>query len=414
MSAAIATRTNKPTRNIIEDIAQAPAYRPIATQATPSNATQTQAPADASKFVDLVFEGGGVKGIAMVGALSVLEERGYMPQNLAGTSAGAIVATLLAAGYTAAELREVISTLDFSRFTDTDWLGRIPVAGASLHVLTDQGIYKGEAFLSLMRKLLLVKGVRTFRDLRYTPPAGYGAPDSENHMYKVQVVASDLTDHSFLVLPSDAHKLGIEPDDLEVALAVRMSMSIPIFFEPVRFRNPRTGEEHIIVDGGVLSTYPIWLFDTEGVPEWPTFGLHLLTDPAPADSDEARPAKKGRSLMGRVEGIQYLTSLYFTMKGAHDRLYIEEHNFARTIAIPTLGVRMTEFNLTKAKANALYESGRKAAEEFLGSWDFQGYIAECRSGKPQPSRRQQIAEKLHQAAANAVTVQPQMSALAAS
>src|SRR3954453_13731963 len=80
-------------------------------------------------YVDLVFEGGGVKGIAMVGALSVLEEHGYKPQNVAGTSAGAIVATLLAAGYTAAELRDLISNQDFSEFMDTNWVGHIPMAG---------------------------------------------------------------------------------------------------------------------------------------------------------------------------------------------------------------------------------------------------------------------------------------------
>ena len=51
-------------------------------------------------FVDLVFEGGGVKGIGLAGALATLEERGYQPQNVAGTSAGAINASLLAAGYT--------------------------------------------------------------------------------------------------------------------------------------------------------------------------------------------------------------------------------------------------------------------------------------------------------------------------
>ncbi len=60
--------------------------------------------------LDGVFEGGGVKGIALVGAVSVVEEAGYSFVNLAGTSAGAIVATLLAAGYTAGELKTVLMT----------------------------------------------------------------------------------------------------------------------------------------------------------------------------------------------------------------------------------------------------------------------------------------------------------------
>lgn len=60
---------------------------------------------DKEKRVDLVFEGGGVKGLGLVGVLSVLEEKGYEPQSVAGTSAGGLLAALLAAGYTAAELR---------------------------------------------------------------------------------------------------------------------------------------------------------------------------------------------------------------------------------------------------------------------------------------------------------------------
>ncbi len=69
------------------------------------------------KCADLVFDGGGVKGIALVGALSVLEEEGFQPQNVAGTSAGAIVATLLAAGYTAVQLRDILAELLSHRFT---------------------------------------------------------------------------------------------------------------------------------------------------------------------------------------------------------------------------------------------------------------------------------------------------------
>jgi predicted acylesterase/phospholipase RssA len=73
------------------------------------------------KRVDLVFEGGGVKGIALVGALSVLEENGYKPQNVAGSSAGAIVATLLAAGYDAKSLGNILRTEKFNLYMDQGW-----------------------------------------------------------------------------------------------------------------------------------------------------------------------------------------------------------------------------------------------------------------------------------------------------
>src|SRR5215213_3449484 len=113
--------------------------------------------------VDLVFEGGGLKGIGLVGAYSVLEERGYRPQNVAGASAGAIVAALVAAGYTAAELRQTIE-------------------GCDLNSLKDRGLYEGEAFLEWMSGLLERKGVRTFGDLVRRPEAPL------RYRYKLQVM----------------------------------------------------------------------------------------------------------------------------------------------------------------------------------------------------------------------------------
>jgi len=81
---------------------------------------------------------------------------------------------------------------------------------------------------------------------------------------------------------------------------------------------------------------------------------------------------------------------------AHDRLYLEKAEYARTIPIPTLGVGTTEFDLSRVRAEALYESGREAAETFLATWDFAGYVAEFRSGKTH-SRREDLAAELKRA-----------------
>ena len=67
-------------------------------------------------MADAVFEGGGVKGIGLVGAVAVAEERGYQWVNIAGTSAGAIVAALLAAGYSATEMKQIMEELDYNSF----------------------------------------------------------------------------------------------------------------------------------------------------------------------------------------------------------------------------------------------------------------------------------------------------------
>ena len=325
--------------------------------------------------VDLVFKGGGVKGVALSGALAVLEERGFRTQNVAGTSAGAIVAVLHAAGYTAAELHEILQNLDFTQFTDKAWEDRVPgLLGQGLSIFLDQGIYEGTRFQSWVRGLLEAKGKRTFRDLVHPDFA-----DDPRYRYRCQVIASDVTGRCFLVLPQDASKLGIVPDDLPIDLAVRMSMSIPIFFEPVRITHGTTGEEHLIVDGGMLSNFPVWLFDSEGEPEWPTFGL-LLVDPAPNTTLEGHLAP-APTAGGPLATVHYITSLVKTMLEAHDRMYLEAADYVRTVAIDNLGVGTTEFTLSPERAEELYQSGRKAATAFLDAWSFSRYIEEYRTGR---------------------------------
>jgi len=306
-----------------------------------------------ARDLDLVFEGGGLKGIALVGAYSVLEERGYRPQNIAGTSAGAIVAALLAAGYTAAELRQTIMEFDFNSLKDRargDWLPLLPKI---VSIVKDRGIYKGEAFLEWMSRLLEKKGVRTFGDLVRRPEAEL------RYRYKLQVMVSDLTEQRLLVLPKDAHMLGIEdPEELSVALTIRMSMSIPVFFEPVSFTNPKTGREHLIVDGGMLSNFPLWLFDAHE-PLWPTIGVKFI------EEDPRAPLAPLGYRGGVFKFIDYARSLVETMMEAHDRFYLEESDFDRTIAIDALGVGTAEFDLPRDRVMQLYDSGRAAAEEFL-------------------------------------------------
>ena len=183
-----------------------------------------------------------------------------------------------------------------------------------------------------------------------------------------------------LALPQDAVHIDTEPDELSVALAVRMSMAIPLFFEPVHVNG------HLIVDGGLLSNFPVWLFDSHGrAPRWPTFGL-LLVEPEPRKSVAHR-------LSGDDDGtgmIAFFKALAQTVLEAHDRLYLEQADFARTIPIPTLGVRTTEFDLKRDRALALYDSGKTAAEQFLAGWDSEAYVARYRAGGEAPSRRESV------------------------
>jgi len=325
------------------------------------------------KAADLVFEGGGVKGIGFGGALQALADDGYEIKNVAGTSAGAITAALVAAGYTAEELDGLLREMPFKDFCDEGKIDRLP-GGKLFSVVSELGVYEGTVFQDWITQRLKEKGVTKFGDLLNPDALDPMDPDQK---WRLRVIASDVTNRRMLVLPGDAERLGIQPDDLDVGYAVRMSMSIPIFYEPVVHRNG--DKETLIVDGGMLSNFPVWLFDRKDghPPRWPTFGL-LLVEPDPTKEvgerldNELQVAERG-SL------VDFVKSLALTMLAAHDRLYVDNATYARTIPIPTLGVGTTEFDIEQDRILALRDSGFGAAKEFLSTWNFPNYLAEIRN-----------------------------------
>jgi len=320
-------------------------------------------------LADAVFEGGGVKGIGLVGALTAAEEKGYQWVNLAGTSAGAIVAALVASGYHSVELKQIMAELDYRLFKDTSLLDNVPFFGPLSSLIFEKGIYEGDYLESWIRGLLMKKGIKTFSDLIIEE-----FKDDEKYRFKLRVIASDISRGRMLVLPQDIAEYGIQPESLDVAAAVRMSMSIPFFFEPVKLVHKQTHQVNYVVDGGLLSNFPVWLFDTDGSePSWPTFGFKLV------EPDAGEPHK--------IRGLtSMLSALFSTMMEAHDALYIKDANYVRTIPIPTLGIKTTEFDITSDRSEALYQSGIQAANKFLADWNFAEYIDQYRRGNALVSR----------------------------
>ncbi len=329
------------------------------------------------KSYDLVLQGGGVRAIALVGAIRELENQGYVMQRAAGTSAGAIVGALYAAGYTGDELYDVVKEFNFSKLRDKDWVDRLPYVGKALSILWTKGIYEGDALFNWLKGLFDAKGIKTFGDLRNH---NFTDKDGVVSRYKIQVIVSDITQRQLLVLPRDAKKIGMEPDELSVPLAIRMSSSIPIFFEPVHFKNPVTNKVHILVDGAILSNFPIWFFDTKK-PRWPTFGLTLKdTEPDKKTAEHVKKTLREEEIIKRRYGIVgYLTDLVQTMLVAHDRHYLERSNESRMITIPALGIGLTNFDLPDDCIEALFESGQQATKQFLDKWHFEDYIREFRN-----------------------------------
>lgn len=284
-----------------------------------------------------VFKGGGVKGIALVGALTAAEERGWTWQAVAGTSAGAITAALVAAGYTAQELKPILFGLDFNRFKDG---GPLSV----FNLLRKEGIYKGQYVIDWLEGLLLNKTRKaepTFADLE----AQFGIA--------LRVVATDITNMRELVFPDDLTDYGfVDPKSFPVAQAVRASMSIPYFFQPYDLVCPG-GKTATLVDGGVLSNFAVSLFAPGAAgAQVPTLGYYLK---APDDKD-ALPT-------GNLD--QFTHALITTILEGHDHDSLLHQQYERSIDIPTGSIGTTDFDLTDAQKEWLFDSGYKAAGAFF-------------------------------------------------
>ena len=169
-----------------------------------------------------------------------------------------------------------------------------------------------------------------------------------------------------MYLPDDLSRYDISPSEFPIAAAVRMSTTIPYFFQPYRLRTKLRRKPYYILDGGLLSNYPIWLFDVEGIPNWPTFGFRLLGDRTETPFYEIRGP------------ISMFRAMFQTMLKAHDQRHVDSHSERRTVFIPTGKVSATQFGLSAEDRDMLFHSGQNAARKFLAGWDSEQYIKEYR------------------------------------
>ncbi len=287
-----------------------------------------------NKKYDAVFEGGGVKGVALIGALKRMEEEGIEFGRVAGTSAGAIAAALVASGYRAEEIKDILWNKNFndfaniSIFTKRGW--KAVFSPYSLRLISlflagaGYGVFSTDKFYNWIKGLLKAKGVTDFKS----------AP-----VY-LRVFAVDVLNQKLLQFDKD-----VSPN-LEVAEAVRMSMSIPLFF------GAKVKKNALIVDGGVLANYPIATFSAKGSLV-STIGFKLIS------KDEILPPSFPRNILA------YLMRIFETMQTAHERVYVEEAKWARTIPIPTGTISTIKFDLTEEDKEFLWDSGYNAADKAI-------------------------------------------------
>lgn len=332
-------------------------------------------------FKNLVFEGGGVKGIAYAGAMEVLESKGIVQniKRVGGTSAGAINALLFGLNYSNDDTKEIISSLDFRKFMDDSW----GYLRDSARLIEKFGWYKGEFFRGWISDLIAQKtGNResTFKDLH----------DQSGKMgfREIYMMGTNLSTR-FSEVFSYEHT-----PRMPVADAVRISMSIPLFFAAVR-----STREDVYVDGGVLENFPVKLFDRKKYfDQDETAPNFTVPDYYKSNNDQLKAIGKNISeyvfnketLGFRLDSKQeiavfrdhaeppvhkiedffaYTWGLIETIMESQASQHLHSDDWQRTIYIDTLGVKTTQFDLDDKTKAALERSGLENTTKYFEWYD---------------------------------------------
>lgn len=285
-------------------------------------------------FKNLVLKGGGVLGQAYTGALLELDKRGVLVnlERVAGTSAGSIVAALVAMKYTSREIFDISAATDFKSFEDGRLLDKINVAA-------HYGINPGDEFLDWITDKITRKGLparATFKDFQ-------NAEFLDLHVFATDLNTCSLREFCVELTP-----------EVCVAEAVRASMSIPLFFEAFRFTN-NIPDNHIYVDGGVVFNYPLTCFD-KGFENKETLGLFV---------GELDGVEKDNGLTFH-HFIQYTKALVGAVLAAQNiNIKHDLEDMSRTIVISSCGVSPTNFSLSIDDKVRLFEAGRAAVKAYF-------------------------------------------------
>lgn len=317
---------------------------------------------------DAVFRGGGVKGLALAGALCGFAEHPTKPvhtwKSVAGASAGAIIACYLATGHDADEMLELMQKTSFGQFAD--FPGHNKELGIA-RLLAEHGMAPGKAFESWFDDVL--EGA-TFAKVRQEPKTG------QAEEWWLKLIAVDVTGGHLLVLPGDLQKYfdpatgkQIDPDEFPIARAARMSMSIPYFFDPVELQDEQ-GRTCLIVDGGTLSNFPVWLWDVDPkvsghAPTRPTFGFTL--------SGGHGFGPPGFVTKVTPWHLRFAFDIFHTAESAWDERFVSHSTRVRTLAADAGDVGTTDFNLSQEQQEMLVHNGREAAKAFLDAFSLEDY-----------------------------------------
>jgi len=263
-------------------------------------------------LINGAFKGGGAKGVAYIGVLEALEEKDIWFKKTAGTSAGAITASLIAAGYTPSELRGLLFEKNFNEFKDR-WLN---FGWGLTGLVLRGGLYEGVAFEDWISQLI--------RD-KLKLPAGQ-EPTFKDLPIPLSVVASDITNEEIMVFSQE------NTPDARVSRAVRMSMGIPFMFKPFKWKGKYKGKKRTarVVDGGLLSNLPMFVFRNEGEAGEPVVGFQLDLEKEKVDSNhetKTNPIYSDMDDWGPTRFMNWVSQKAKDWTPAWlDRIFIRLHN----------------------------------------------------------------------------------------
>lgn len=263
--------------------------------------------------INLALSGGGIKGIAHLGALKALEENNIEVAAIAGSSVGSIIASLYGAGYSCSNLRKIIYEQNFTQFKDGFILNLY-------RLIFRYGVYRGQSILDWLEDKLQTQGVTTFSDLKMD----------------VRIVVSDISSCYAQIFSRQT------TPDYSVAKAVRMSLSIPVLYQPCFY------EQHFCVDGGLINNLPLTVFENSSRP---TLGLLLV-------SSDLKLEQEINNF------IDYLGVVIDTSISINELRQIELSR-SKVISIPTTEISSINFNLSIAEKKQLYNYGYQAIYKHL-------------------------------------------------
>lgn len=290
---------------------------------------------------NLALKGGGVKGIAYVGALRELDQEGLLSgiERVAGTSVGSLLAGMICAGYGVDEIENLLKhQFDLKKFKK----GWNP-----LRIFYRYGIYSGDYILEFIHRYLSNSPKNLPPDVTFKQMKEAGGKD-------LFVFACDLNLNSIQEFSS------FKTPNVVVAEAIRASMSIPLFFKAWQFTgaNPT---DHVYVDGGIAFNYPLGFFDNERFAPAPDYiceeaiGLYLHDKKSDkiVDLRFSQPFTYLKQLFETLLNVQNIDIGFETAEGN------------RSIRIDGLGISATNFNLSVPDMELLIQSGSKCTKEYL-------------------------------------------------